>query len=1093
MKRTKRTITFILIAILPALLVGQDVENLDAPESQNVASCGAGFLTLTATSIISSNNLQFEWYETTSSEGLRFLGSLDGSTGRSQFITPFLIADQRFAVRARVGNSISPFTYVSAQILNEASIFQRPEIQICGEAYLDIETEMDSIENYQWQILVPNESGESSFEDLTTESSDSTTLIAVEAGFYRVIATDSMGCRAISSEVEVTNTPIVEFIESIAYCYDPDIIGDDRVMLESTYGRSFTTFLWEESLDSVSFSQISTAKSVTVSKPTTKLYDTAYYRLTITEQNCSNDTTIAVYWRSVPEGTISHVDPLISQDDFFFCGGDLQAERTLQLSSTSLGTEVIWVSINHSSFFSQETLKSYAGIDGPERLLTNFSGILGTVIGGGDGVVLTQDAGNILPQNGGIPDEGGLIFAIMTDTIAGDECQGVTNGIFADSAFPLPLNRNSLAYDYLPGLDFIPACEGEELEFTSYDKTADTYSWKQLDEGSGIFTEISTNDTLNIIVDESYESGTYVLEVTKNGCTDLSQPFNVVSATIPTVEITNIEDGEAIACDDIPSVLLVGEGSESVSSYEWLYSIDDVNFVPASGDSANHFYIATVGGYYKLVASTRFCAAETPSVLVEIPDPVDPEFVQVEIEGVDQYCEGEEIALQCNYASTTATYLWFYSFFQIDSGEPSIELVELGETSSPEITLDTRIFGSDLVSPLALYFYILVFDGDCIIGSTDVPFVAVVNPKPNIEIAFLDSPGLSEILICGNEEVNEEVNVNDLSNVFLPDITYMWRKFNPNLQDYDTIQGESGTSFTITEPGRYQCLAVDSDGFCFSVSNDIDMLVLPAKISGDTLFCQGNDINIWALQDNIPDLTTFNYEWFHSPDGMLFDLVANESNPNLLVSPDSELYGDGFLYYTAMFDDCVAVSDTLRIRQNVNSFNSNLSVNINQKKGVPFQAIVDIDTELPDASYIWEPSQFLSFNNVRRALFNFPEDYPLDSATVQVTIISPSGCEVVLQRVISLSEISNVVFPKFVSANSDGLNDFFRIAGVDTSIPNRLIVLDSWGNRLFSYNNYYNEPQESQDLINELKNEGVYYFLFEVEGDVMKGNFYYTK
>ncbi|MEO9869501.1 T9SS type B sorting domain-containing protein [Ekhidna sp.] len=1083
-----RTLLLILILIIPILLHGQDVQNLNAPESQNVVSCGAGFLTLAATSSINDNDLQFEWYESTESNGLQFLGSLDGSTGRSQFITPFLIADKRFAVRVRVGNSISPYTFVLAEILNEASILQQPEIEICGEAYLDIVTEMDSIENYQWQILVPNELGESTFENLNTVSSDSITLIALEAGFYRVIATDSTGCRAISSEVEVSNTSIVEFIESVAHCYDPGIVGDDQVTLTSTYGRSFTTFRWEESLDSVIFTEISTAQSITVDKPTVQSYDTAYYRLTITEQNCSNDTTIAVYWRAIPNGTISHIDPLINQNDFFYCGDDLVSERTLQFSTSSLGIEVVWASINHSSFLSQDSLKSYAGVGGPERLIIDFPQILLTSIGGGDETILTQDEGNLLPQNGGIPDEGGLIFAIVTDTIAGEACQSLTNGIFADTAFPLPLLGNALAYSD----PFIPACLGEELEFTSYDKTADAYSWKQLDEATDLLIEVSTDDTLNINVDEGYNGGTYFLEVTKNGCTDLSQPFNVIAFDLPTVEITNIEDGEAIACDDIPSILLFGEGSESVSSYQWLYSIDDENFVNAPGDSANHFYIATLNGYYKLVASSLFCSAETSSVYVEIPDPVDPEFVLVAIEGEEQYCEGDEVLLQCNYESNTASYFWFYSFFQIDGDEVSIELVELGETTNPEITLDTRSFGSELAETLTLYFYILVIDGECIVGSTEIPHVVEINPSPNIEIVFSESPMVSELLFCSNEVVSQEVSVNNLSTVFLPDITYLWRKYNPVLDDYDTLIDASGTTYTISEPGRYQCLAVDSDGFCFSASNDLDVLILPSKVNGDTLFCQGNDINIRAVQGSLPDLNSFGYEWFYSADGVEFSTVEGESDPNLMIGANDVLYGNGFFYYEVQYDGCLGISDTLEVRQNINSFNSNLTVLANQEKGVPFEAVVDIDSE-SDFVYNWEPFDFLSFTNGRMAVFNFPESYPLDSVSIRLVVSNPEGCEVSYEELIRFEETTDISFSKFVSPNGDGLNDRFQINGLDNQVPNELRIVDSWGTTIFSYSNYYNNTQESDRLINSLKSEGVYYYLFSIDGNAMKGSFYFRK
>ncbi len=1083
-----RIFALLIIFFLPVVSIGQDVTNLEAPVSNDESSCGAGFITLTATSSINNGNLEFEWYESTGG-GLQFLGSLNGSTGRSQFITSFLIADKSFAVRVRLGNSVSPYTFVLAEILNEATITQRPEIQLCGEAYLDIETEMDSIESYQWQILVPSELGESSFEDLTTDSSDSTTLIAIETGFYRVIVTDSTGCQAISGEVEVSNSSVVDFIESVVHCYDPIIPGSDLVTLESSYGRSFTTYRWEESLDSVNFTLIATSQSVDVSKPTAQAYDTAFYRLTITEQNCSNDTTIAVYWRPLPEGAISHIDPLIGQNDFFYCGDDPVSDRTLQFSSTSLGISVTWVRVNHIASISQDSLKSYSGPNGPERLLLDFPLLL-TGIELGDEVILTQNEDNLLPEEGGIPDDGGLVFAVVIDTVA-DNCGAVTNGIFADTAFPLPVVENALAYDYEANLDFIPVCRGEELVLTSYDKTADSYSWKQLYEDTDLFTEISVDDTLNILADQDYEGGTYVLEVIKNGCLDLSREFNVVPVTPPTVEISNIEEGEAFACDDIPSILLFGEGSEFVTSYQWLYSVDNENFVEAPGDSSNHFYIATLNGYYKLVASTAFCSSETPSVQVEIPDPIDPEFVLVAIEGDNQYCEGDEIILTCNYEGENPAYFWYYSFFQIDGDEASIELVELGETLGPEVTVDTRAFGSELTEELVLYFYILVIDGECIAGSTNVPFVVEINPRPNIEIAFSEVSISTEILVCDDEEVSEAVQVNNLSTVSLPNINYLWRKYNSASDNYDTLLGVSGTELTITEPGRYQCLAVDEAGSCFSISNDLDVLALPSEVIGDTLFCFGNDINLQASRQDLPDLDVFSYQWYYSVDGGSFAAISNEANSSLVIDPESELYGNGFFYYEVMYDACSGTSNILEVKENVNSFQASLSIERNQQKSVPFEVALNV-TGIDEWEAVWE-AEYLIFSDNNRAIYEVDEAFTADGLIVAVTILNPGGCEVELSEFVTFSELEEVQFPKFVSPNGDGLNDNFELKGVDRTIDNQLVILDNWGNRLYTSENFYNEPNQISILMNGLKAEGVYFYIFQTDNETIKGSFYLRK
>ncbi|WP_370090510.1 gliding motility-associated C-terminal domain-containing protein [Ekhidna sp.] len=1067
--------------------LAQDVVELVAPSTEDQVICGAGYVTLTATSSISNPNLEFEWFTATNGTQPVFLGSLDGSTGRSQFITSFLVADRRYAVRVRIGNSVSPYVYVQAEILNEAVVVQRPEIQLCGEAYLEAETDMDSIASYQWQILVPDEFGESFFQSLSTESADSSILIAVEAGFYRVVVTDSVGCSAISREMEVTSDPVVEFISSTFTCYDPLIPGDDLVTLESN-GRAFTEYQWEESLDSVTFTPVGNTKSIDVSKPTAQLYDTAYYRLTITEQNCSNDTTIAVYWRPYPEGEISHLNPAIGTDDFFYCGADAEPTRTLQFSSTYSNLKVEWMSINYSEFFTLDAFKSFSGEDGVSDYFQAKAmlgaGISERIIGDGDEVVLNQNDGNPFQI------DGGLLFATITDTIAG--CIGYSNAIFADAPFPFPLIGNKLAYDYPAGVNYVPACTGDELTFTSYDNTADSYAWLEYDEVSDTYTEVDSDATFSITVDENFSGGVYYLEVTKNGCTGLSEEFVVASADPPSVGITNVEDNEALACNDIPSVLLYGEGSDDVLEYQWYYSIDDVTYVPAPGDSTNSFYQATLDGYYTLSASNAFCSAETSPVYVEIPDSSDPDFVEAGIEGAFEYCEGDIIEISSDYERSSSTaYFWYYSFFLLDEEDVTIELVELGGSSSPDLTIDTRAIGTDLTEPLILYFYSLVLDGECIVGSANTPFAVRINPNPIIELQFADMPSSSEMFFCGDGDISVDVDVTNLSVVDFNDLSFTWRRYNPSEGIYDSLAGATSSSYTISQPGRYQCIASTADNTCFSISNDLDVLTLPTQIAGETLYCFGNDIFLQVNQGLLPDLSVFDFQWYYSGDSTDFEPISGETDPELLIGVEESLYGPGFFYFEVSYDGCVDVSEVLEVIENQNSFTSSLEVGTTQTKGIPFEASVILDEVEDGVTFMWEPAEFISFENNSKAVFKLPENYQSDSITIRVSVISENGCDVNHSVVVSLEEISEITFSKFISPNGDGLNDYFEIRGLNSQLENELQVIDAWGNKLFSFKNYFNQAQESERLINSLKGEGVYYYLFKVDGEVMKGSFYF--
>ena len=1075
----KYLIGLLLISVF--YLASAQNETLDAPVSNDESICGAGYVTFTATSSINDNDLEFEWYE--SSDGqLQFLGSLDGSIGRTQFITSFLISDKQFAVRVKLGNQVSPYTFVRAEVLNEATVLQQPAIQLCGEAYLEVETNMDSIESYQWQILVPDEFGQSFFQNLSTVSSNSVILTAIETGFYRAVVTDSTGCKAISSEVEVTNRQVVEFINSTVSCYDPSDPDSDRVTLTSDYGRSFTTYQWEESLDSINFSFVANTQSITVSKPRSQPFDTAFYRLTITEQNCSNDTIIGVYWRPLPEGSINHDNPLIGGDDFFFCDEDATGQRTLNLTTSSPNVVATWYTLNYSQLVTLDAIKSISGVSFPD-FFPQFQalGVQGRELGTGNSIELQQENGTPFEV------DGGLIYVELTDTVS--NCSTITNGIFADSAFPFPIYGNRLAYNYPDGGNHIPACANDELTFISYDQSADAYAWLEYDAATDTYTEVDNDASFRITIDEGFSSKTYFLEVTKNGCTGLSEGFNVSTVDPPSVEIVNIDE-EAVACNELPGILLVGEGSSDIISYQWYYSPDDVNYVFAPVDSAKHFYFATLSGYYKLEVSNKFCLSETESVRVEIPDTSAPDFVEVALEGDGDYCEGDELVITCNYSGPEVGYFWYYSFFELNGDDLSIELVELGGTSSPEITLDTRVFGEGLLEPMVVYFYILVIDGSCIYGSTNTPFVATINPSPNIEILFSDAPTLSERFFCGNETINAQVEVNNLAAVDIPDLDYIWTRYNPANDEYETIPGAIETSYTITEAGRYRSIASTSDNSCASISNDLDILTLPLRISGDNLYCEGNTISMRAEQGFIPDLSIIDYQWFYSTNGNEFDDLAGESSFELSIDPESDIYGPGSFYFQASYDGCVATSDTLSISENNNSFGSSFSVGASQVKGIPFEASVSLEIDLAGVTFNWEPAEFVSFSNGSSAVFTFPESHGPESSQIQLTISSPNGCEVFYEQLVVFEENTTLTFSKFITPNGDGLNDTFVINGLNTDQSNELIILDSWGNQLFEHSNYYNGTQESASLVNKLKSEGVYYYIFSTETQVMKGSFY---
>ena len=85
---------------------------------------------------------------------------------------------------------------------------------------------------------------------------------------------------------------------------------------------------------------------------------------------------------------------------------------------------------------------------------------------------------------------------------------------------------------------------------------------------------------------------------------------------------------------------------------------------------------------------------------------------------------------------------------------------------------------------------------------------------------------------------------------------------------------------------------------------------------------------------------------------------------------------------------------------------------------------------------------------------------------------------------VSLECPDQVFPPNVMTPNGDGLNDLFRIEGLELYDNSKVEVFDRWGNSVFSSENYKND-WKGGDLP-----EGTYYYILEVDdpqGTVHKG------
>ncbi|MEP5611468.1 MAG: hypothetical protein ABJP45_04430, partial [Cyclobacteriaceae bacterium] len=230
-------------------------QTLPAPLVIDGVSCGAGNLVLVAESEIIDLDLIFNWYSSPE-DGLQLLGSIEGSQGKAEFITPTLTSSETFFVGISLNGQSSGLVPVVATIENYASIAEATRIELCDEVVLHSNSTFvqEEVSNYQWQRLTAQENGEALFENVADETAE--VAIFDEIGFYRVVITRSDGCQAISSEVEVTDNQLLYSLPLGAgeHCFT-DNEFTHTVELSSEYGREITEYIWEESSNGTDFTE----------------------------------------------------------------------------------------------------------------------------------------------------------------------------------------------------------------------------------------------------------------------------------------------------------------------------------------------------------------------------------------------------------------------------------------------------------------------------------------------------------------------------------------------------------------------------------------------------------------------------------------------------------------------------------------------------------------------------------------------------------------------------------------------------------------------------------------------------------------------
>lgn len=130
----------------------------------------------------------------------------------------------------------------------------------------------------------------------------------------------------------------------------------------------------------------------------------------------------------------------------------------------------------------------------------------------------------------------------------------------------------------------------------------------------------------------------------------------------------------------------------------------------------------------------------------------------------------------------------------------------------------------------------------------------------------------------------------------------------------------------------------------------------------------------------------------------------------------------------------------------------------------------------PAYNIAWTPAVRLSANNVLQ-----PSAFPSADQLYTITATDPvNGCSAydqVLIRVIPVFQLTNAFSP-----NGDGINDRWRIQGIENYPGARVAIFTRWGQKIFESKNYANEPWRGE-YHGKPAPTGVYYYIIELKNN----------
>lgn len=512
-------------------------------------------------------------------------------------------------------------------------------------------------------------------------------------------------------------------------------------------------------------------------------------------------------------------------------------------------------------------------------------------------------------------------------------CTNTLNSCIEITEVPIP--------DVFAG-DDAELCVGDVITLGEAEVPGYVYTWDPAENLSA--TDVAQPSFTAPVVDVQ-ESFTFTLEVESDGC------FDTDEVTLTVNPLPAADAGDEVTICAGADVQLEATGGVT---YQWT---DNGTFLQGGVDTPDPVVTPDATTVYEVeVTDDNTCSAIANVTVNVIETP------EAELTGGATLCAGESTDLTITF-SGTGPYTFGWAIDGVEAANSPF-----GPTEDPVVTIPVNETGEYTL----LFVENEVCDGN-VSGSADV----LVNPIPS---GALTGGGA----LCDGETLDLDVTLSGT-----PDFTVTFGQDTDNdgqaNNTFEVTFDELDAIYTVSTQGDWFIVSIEDDTGCINDDQgapvSVEVVPLPEVnfAFGDTSYCEGASVDItlilsgeapWDVEyelDGVPNTITINA----SP----FDLNIAEPGTLCLVEVSDANACDNTL------DACIDIIE-VPIPVADAGETETLCVNDTYVLGAP---------EVPGYTYLWEPADNLSADNVAQPTFTAPE---LDQATpFSFTVtVTASGC-----------------------------------------------------------------------------------------------------